>query len=96
MPKLRTAVTLTPESLDAYIGKFALAPTGIMAITREGNQVFTQLTGQPKVEIYPESPSSFFLRVVDASISFRFGADGKATGITLHQNGRDLPAERIP
>jgi CubicO group peptidase (beta-lactamase class C family) len=96
MPKVRTAITLPPDTLDRYIGKFALAPTAIMTITREGNQIFTQLTGQPKIEIYPESPTEFFVRVVDAQLTFRFGADGKATGITLHQNGRDMPAERVP
>ena len=94
--EVRTAITLPPETLDRYTGKFALAPTAIMTVTREGNQIVTQFTGQGKIEIYPESPTKFFVRVMDAQISFRFGADGKATGITLHQNGRDMPAERVP
>ena len=96
MPKVRTAITLPPDTLDRYPGKFALAPTAIMTITHEGNQIFTQLTGQSKIEIHPESPTAFFPRAVDALITFRFGADGKATGITLHQGGRDMPAERVP
>jgi hypothetical protein len=58
--------------------------------------LFTQLTGQGKIEIYPESPDTFFPKVVDASITFRFGPDGKATGLTLNQNGRKMPAERVP
>jgi len=92
----RTAITLPPDTLDRYTGKFALAPSAVMSVTREGNQIFTQLTGQGKIEVYPESPTKFFVRVIDAQISFRFDADGKATGITLHQNGRDMPAERVP
>jgi CubicO group peptidase (beta-lactamase class C family) len=96
IPKIRSAITLPAESLDRYLGKFALAPTAIMSITREGSQLFTQLTGQGKIEIYPESPDTFFPKVVDASITFRFGPDGKATGLTLNQNGRKMPAERVP
>ena len=90
------AITLPPETLDRYIGKFALAPTAIMSVTREGNQIFSQLTGQGKIEIYAESPTEFFLRAVDTQLTFRFGPDGKATGVTLRQNGRDIPAERVP
>ena len=96
MPKVRTAVALPPETLDRYVGRFALAPTAILSITREGNQMFAQLTGQAKIEIFAESAATFFLRVVDASISFEFGTDGKAVAVTLHQNGRNMPAKRLP
>ncbi|MFN0106827.1 MAG: serine hydrolase [Bryobacteraceae bacterium] len=92
----RTAITLPPGTLDRYTGKFALAPTAIMSITREGDRLFTQLTSQGKIEVFAESPTALFPRVVDALITFRFGPDGNATGITLHQNGRDMPAERVP
>jgi D-alanyl-D-alanine carboxypeptidase len=96
LPKVRTAITLPADTLDRYTGKFALAPAAIMSITREGDQIYTQLTGQGKIEIYPESPTVFFPRVADATISFEFGADGRATSITLHQGGRDMPAKRVP
>lgn len=96
MPKVRTAITLPPDTLDRYLGKYALAPTAIMTVSREGDQLFAQLTGQGKIDIYPESPETFFPKVIDATLSFRFGADGKATGLTLNQNGRQMPAERVP
>lgn len=96
MPKVRTAITLPADTLDRYTGKFAMAPSVLMTITREGSQMYTQLTGQGKIEIFPESPTVFFPRVVDATISFAFGADGKAASITLHQGGRDMPAKRVP
>jgi hypothetical protein len=49
-----------------------------------------------KLEIFSEPPSSFFLRIVDASIRFEFAMDGKAVAVTLHQNGRNMPAKRVP
>jgi CubicO group peptidase (beta-lactamase class C family) len=96
MPKVRTAITLPAETLERCVGKFALAPGAVMSITREGGQMYAQLTGQGKIEIFAESPTSFFPRVVDALITFEIGADGKAASLTLHQNGRDMPAPRVP
>ncbi len=36
----------------------------------------------------------FFLKVVDAQLSFQRQADGKISGLVLHQNGRDMPGLR--
>ena len=48
----------------------------------------------PKFELFGESPTNYFLKVVDAQITFETDAQGKATGLVLHQNGRDLPGKR--
>jgi hypothetical protein len=55
-----------------------------MAITLEGTQLKTQLDGQPAFELFAESPSRFFLTVVDATLDFA-PESGEATGITLRQ-----------
>lgn len=55
-----------------------------------------QATGQPSARIYPSSESKWFYRVVDAQISFQPDAQGRCHGLILHQNGRDLPAQRMP
>jgi CubicO group peptidase (beta-lactamase class C family) len=96
VPRVRTAIALPAETLSRYEGKFALAPAAVMTISAQGGKMFAQLPGQPQIEIFAESAGEFFLKVVDAQISFRFGADGKASGITLHQGGRDMAAERVP
>jgi hypothetical protein len=57
--------------------------------------MFTQLTGQPKFEIFAESEKDFFLKVVDAQITFETGEGGRATNAILHQNGRDQGAARV-
>lgn len=86
---------VSPGTLDRYVGFYELAPNAIFTITRDGNQLFAQLTGQPRVAIYPKSPREFFLKVVDAQISFETDSRGKVTGLTLHQNGFDHGAPRI-
>lgn len=53
------------------------------------------MLGQQRVQIYPESAQKFFLKIVHAQISFETDAQGRATGLVLHQNGREQPAGRI-
>ena len=94
LPQERQAVKVDPAIYDALAGDYELAPSFSIAVTREGSQIFAQATGQPKFEIFPESETRFFLKVVDAEIEFVRGADGKVTGLILHQGGRDLPGKR--
>jgi CubicO group peptidase (beta-lactamase class C family) len=93
--KEHTEVTVNTKVFDNYVGTYQLAPGAIMTISRDGDQMFGQLTGQPKLQIFPENEKKFFLKVVDAQLIFDTDAQGKATQVTLHQNGRDQPAKRI-
>jgi CubicO group peptidase (beta-lactamase class C family) len=87
-------VAIDPKILDNYVGSYELAPNFILTVTREGDRLFTQATGQGKVEVFAESDHDFFLKVVDAQITFETDSQGKATGLVLHQGG-DHPGRRI-
>jgi len=93
-PKERQAVKVDPALYDAYVGEYELAPGFSLVITREGGQIFAQATGQQKLELYPESETRFFLKVVDAQVEFQRGAGGKVSALVLHQGGRDMPGKR--
>ncbi len=94
-PRERVAVKLDPKRLDALVGEYELVPGFVLAVTREGDRLMTQATGQSRVEVFPESPTEFFLKVVDAQLSFVVGPGGKCDRLVLHQGGRDMPARRI-
>ena len=93
---VRTAVALPPATLDEYVGNYPLAPTFVLAVTRDGDRLMVQATGQPAFRIWASARDEFFLRVVDAQISFTRGGDGKVDGLILHQGGRDQRAPRAP
>ena len=97
-PLARTAIALTPAQLDHVTGTYRLAPGFDAVIRRAGDeptaQLTVQLTGQPALAIFPSAPLEFFLRAVDAQLSFT-EEDGRVTGAVLHQNGQDLPAPRV-
>jgi len=90
-----TEVAIDPKLYDAYAGRYQFAPAVLLTISRTDTHLFAQLTGQPAFEIFPESDSRFFLKVVDAQLTFETNAEGKATAVVLHQNGRDQRATKI-
>lgn len=91
----RTEITLEPEVLERYVGRYQLAPNFVLTISREQDQLFTQATGQGRAPIFPESETEFFLRVVEAQLTFEVDANHRATGLVLHQGGQTIPAKRI-
>ena len=92
----RTVVALGADKLEALVGRYQITPTVSATITRTGDHLFAQLPGQSAYELFPESATAFFFRIVDAQVTFQLGPDGRATGMVLHQNGRDLPGKRTP
>jgi hypothetical protein len=44
------------------------------------------------VEVFPEGDHDFFLKVIDAQITFETDSQGKATSLVLHQGGNIRPA----
>ena len=88
-------ITLDPKVFDGYVGRYQLAPTVFVTFSREDAHFFTQITGQPRLEIFASSPREFFLKVVDAQLTFEVDASGRATAAVLHQSGRDMRAPRV-
>ena len=84
-----------PQILSRYVGTYRLEPGFSIAITREGDHLYAQATNQPRFEIYPQGGKDFFLKVVDAQITFVTGDKGVATGLILHQGGVDHPGKRV-
>jgi CubicO group peptidase (beta-lactamase class C family) len=83
-----------PALYDSYAGRYDLAPGFVLTVTREGESLMVQATGQQRFEIFPTSETEFFYKVVDARITFVKGPDGQVDVIVLHQGGRDMPAKR--
>lgn len=95
-PVKRTQVVLSEAQLAPLVGEYQLAPAVIATFTSENGQLMTQLTGQEIFPLFATDERNFFLKVVDAQVTFDApGADGVVSGSTLHQNGRDMHMARI-
>ncbi len=81
--------------LESYVGKYALAPTFIIEVTKEESQLIIQATGQQAIEVYPKSESKFFLKVVEAEIEFYKDADGNVEKLVLFQGGQEMVGRKL-
>ena len=95
LPKQRQAIALDPAIYDAYVGQYELEPGWVMTVTKESSRIFMQWTGQERVEMFPESSTKFFVKVIDAQRTFVVDETGKASHVILHQGGRDRVATRV-
>jgi CubicO group peptidase (beta-lactamase class C family) len=88
-------VQVDPKLFDGYVGHYEPAPNVVVTITREGDHLFGQATGEPKAELFPESERDFFFKVVDIQVTFEVDAQGRATGLIVHQGGANIPCKRL-
>ena len=95
LPEERKEVQVDPIIFDAYVGEYEHAPDLHIVITRENDKLYAQVTRQPKVQIYPESETKFFYKVVDQRITFVKNEKGEVNQLILHQGSSDFPAKKI-
>ncbi len=94
-PRLVAAeVKLTDAELDAVLGQYNYG-AAVMTVTRDGDRVFAQLTGQPKLQIHQKSATHYEWREVTASVVFHKDKDGKVIKATHTQNGQTFEAPKI-
>jgi len=93
-PEERTEIEVGRDVLARYAGTYELTPQFRIEVTLGDEGLELQATGQPKFRIYAESETDFFLRVVDAQITFVV-EDGEVVSLILHQSGVDQTARRV-
>ena len=104
-----TARTVEPSTLHAWSFRPSIPPTSmpfsestitgggqaILTVTRDGDQIYAQLTGQPKFDIFPKSATDYYWKVVNAQVTFIKDASGKVIKAIHHQNGVTIDAPKI-
>jgi hypothetical protein len=89
-----SAVSVEARLLASYAGYYRFDPRSILAITRKGNQLFAQLSGERALPIFPENERRFVYKAA-AAITFVTDGEHGSSELILHQNGKDLRAVRI-
>ena len=96
LPALHRQVPIDPAKLAAYTGRYPLTPRFVLTVTPRDGRLMVQAAGLGEQEVFPESDTRFFSRVVDAQITFELASDGTASALVLHQNGRNRRAVKSP
>jgi CubicO group peptidase (beta-lactamase class C family) len=93
-PPEHKEITVPVNTLSKYTGTYQMAPNVELSVTLDGTQLMAQLTGQQRFPIFAESATSFFYRVVDATLEFQLDAGGATTGVRLRQGSVNQLAPR--
>lgn len=95
LPTEKKAITIDTKILDRYTGVYQLGPMTV-TITNEAGHLMIEPKGQQKLEAFPSSETEFFLKPVDAVLTFVPGENGIAKEVQLKQGGSTRVAKRVP
>lgn len=93
-PIERKAIKLDAKVYDAYVGEYELAPSLAFSVFKEGESLFGQATGQPKMELHPELEFVFFLKEPPALFLFIRNEKGQVAQMLTIQDGRVTAAKK--
>jgi CubicO group peptidase (beta-lactamase class C family) len=95
LPQERRAIALDAKTLGKYVGQYQPPRGSVITVTYENGRLMRQVGQQPKVELFAESETEFFLKDVDVLTTFVTDGQGRVTGMVLHVGGRDTPVPKI-
>jgi hypothetical protein len=79
------STTTGSEVLDRYVGQFQVGVGSLLTVTRNGDRLFAQWSGQPMLELTPAGGQDFVNRPGQAQVSFVIGDDGTASEVILSE-----------
>ncbi|MBD3182945.1 serine hydrolase [Candidatus Poribacteria bacterium] len=90
----RKEVDIDPEILDDYVGEYDFG-RAVLTITKEDDKLMSQMSGQPKVQIFPGSKDEFFWKVVNAQVKFIRDENGKVIKAAFQQGPVKIEVKKI-
>jgi CubicO group peptidase (beta-lactamase class C family) len=93
--KFETTVVVPAEVMERYVGRYAIVPQFVLTVSVNDGKLMVGATGQPTFRVYPRSETEWFYKIVDATLTFKVGEDGKCQELDLFQNGVHQTARRI-
>lgn len=88
-------IVIDTNTLESYVGKYELRPGFVLTVSREGDQMKAQATGQQVFPIFPKSENVFYLKVVEAQLTFNRNEEGMIESVTLFQAGQELVGPKL-
>ena len=77
------------------VGRYQLAPDFIFDVRDRDGRIMVGITNQSTQEVYPDSPTRWSYRGVDATLEFKMTKTGPAKSLILHQNDAKQIARRV-
>jgi len=88
LPGERKEISVDSKTLDRYTGSYQLGNMTV-TVTNENGHLMMEPKGQSKAELFPSAENEFFLKIVDATVTFNSGE------LVLKQGGATLTGKRL-
>jgi len=95
VPAERTSINVDSKIYDDYVGQYEIDSNVLLDITKEGEKLMSQTTGQAKMELLPESEIEFFIKGFTAQFVFVRDGTGKVTKLIINQEGQRVTINRV-
>ena len=90
----RVEIDVDPDVFDNYTGRYQVEPGEFVFFNRVGDKLMLEIPGQGEFQLFPESETKFFLKVVDAQLTFQKDENGVFSMVKKHQGGKDQVISR--
>jgi CubicO group peptidase (beta-lactamase class C family) len=95
-PSAHKLAKIDPKIYDQYIGRYEINHETTVVVTREGDKLIAQPSGDTPFELFPESETVFFQKAnTDVTVTFVKNARGKISHFIVSHNGRKTEAKRV-
>ncbi len=95
-PVPRKAIELPASALSPLVGVYQINGGRQLDVTMHDGLLFVKSSGGgATVRLWAERPNDFFVKEVNAQITFTRDSRGAVTGLVVHQYGRDRLAARV-
>ncbi len=95
MSKPANAITLAPDVLARYAGKYEVNPNWHFNLSVEGDRIFANFSGTRKLEIVPLSERKFTMIKTAGDLEFELDSAGRPKGFVFRMGGSEFATKRV-
>lgn len=88
-------IILSKGQLQKCVGVYELNAAFQIEIETQNDHLIAKTSGQPSVELFAETESSFFIKEIDAQVVFNLETDGTVKSLTFSQGGKKMEGKKI-
>ena len=81
--KFAAQINVAPEKMKRLVGKYQLATRFIFDVSVKNGKLMVGVTNQPTHLVFPHSDKEWFYEVVDSTLTFDIGENGKCNSLEL-------------
>jgi hypothetical protein len=97
-PSKHSEISLPQTELDRFVGRYDFGNGFVVSVTHPGATLWVRregINGEPGAPVYPEGPSAFFWKMVEAQISFTLDANGAVTAAAFREGDMHVQGKRL-